>query len=483
MEIKGQAAIPELGQYIIFVPAHTAFQVPDEELDALVQEVIQVEKFTAKSEEMLPVVKGEKTCLLVGMGDSPEKMRARQIGVLSKNALQNKAIDPKRPVGVLLLQDTELMVRALVDGAKLGVYSWKKYRTVKPEENHSFEDLEIYVQTAHTDLVERQSIICDGVNLARDLGNENADVATPEYLSERMVELIGEDERCEVEILGRAELWEKGLGLHLAVSQGSEKDPKLVIVKYSGGKKEEPYTALVGKGITFDTGGLNLKRTGSMEDMRLDMCGSAAVIGALHNTLRLNLKCNVYFVCGLAENAIGAKAYKPGDIIKSYCGKTVEVLNTDAEGRLVLADANSYMAKNYKPDSIINIATLTGAVVMALGYEYTGLMASDDELASRLLKAAELSDDRAWRLPIYPELKEHVKSKFADIKNVGQPRTAGTISAGEFLRQFAQWESEEQKWAHLDIAGTGTLESDLGYLKVGSSGAGVRLFTEFLATM
>jgi len=183
----------------------------------------------------------------------------------------------------------------------------------------------------------------------------------------------------------------------------------------------------------------------------------------------------------LAENAIGPKAYKPGDVVISYCGKSVEILNTDAEGRLVLADALSYMARNYKPEAIIDIATLTGAVVVALGYEYTGLMSTDDDLAIRLLAAAETTDDRAWRLPIYPELQEHVKSQFADIKNVGLPSCAGSISGGEFLRQFAQCDSETQKWAHLDIGGTGTLEKDLAYFKIGATGAGVRLFTEFLS--
>ncbi|MGC9328766.1 MAG: leucyl aminopeptidase family protein, partial [Candidatus Hinthialibacter sp.] len=175
-----------------------------------------------------------------------------------------------------------------------------------------------------------------------------------------------------------------------------------------------------------------------------------------------------------------SKSYKPGDVIKSYCGKTVEIGNTDAEGRLVLADANSYMAKNYNPEAIVNIATLTGAVVTALGYEYTGLLSSDPHLADALLQAAQISDDRAWQLPVFPELKDHVKSKIADIKNIGEARCAGTLAGGEFLRQFAQCESEKLKWAHLDIAGTSKPSKEIAYFDNGATGAGVRLLTQFL---
>jgi len=215
--------------------------------------------------------------------------------------------------------------------------------------------------------------------------------------------------------------------------------------------------------------------------MRYDMCGAAAVTGTLQNTLKLNLAVNAYFVFGVAENAIGSNSYKPGDVFKSYCGMTVEIGNTDAEGRLVLADANSYVAKNYKPDAIINIATLTGAVVIALGYEHTGLMSTDDKLANALLNAAQTTDDRAWRMPMYPELKEHVKSPIADIKNIGLKRTAGTVSAGEFLRQFAQHYDENLAWAHLDIAGTAKPDMEVGYFPASGTGAGVRLLTQFLA--
>ncbi len=329
-------------------------------------------------------------------------------------------------------------------------------------------------------MAETVSLIDDGVNLARDLANENADNADSEKIEQTIRDIAASDSRCTITVLNETELREEGLNLHLAVNQGSAKEPKLIVVAYRGGKENEPFTALIGKGITFDTGGLNLKPTGSMETMRMDMSGTAAVIGCLHNAIRLNLACNVYFVCAIAENAIGSKSYKPGDVIVGYCGKTVEIANTDAEGRLVLADANSYLARNYKPESIINIATLTGAVVIALGYEYTGLMASHKILADALLQAAQDTDDRAWELPIYPELKEHVKSKVADIRNTGEPKCAGTLAGGEFLRQFAQCESDALQWAHLDIAGTAKPAKETGLFDNGATGAGVRLLTQYL---
>lgn len=467
-------------QFIVFVSKDQTVSIPDTDLNQLVQEVIEAKKFSGKLDEITPLFKGAKVCALVGLGNAEDRPNMRKIGQLTSMVLQSGYFDLEKPVGVIIENDEEENIRGIVDGSKLGTYVWDKYKS-KNSDSKDYHKLILQIQTRHQELVDRLSICCDGVNLARDLGNENADEADSNHIEQTIRTIIKDDKRCKIEVLNEIELQEKGFGLHLAVNQGSKKDPKLIIVTYQGGKEDDPYYALVGKGITFDTGGLNLKNTSGMVDMRLDMCGAATVVGTLQNTLKLNLKCNAYFVCGLAENAIGPRAYKPGDVLTSYCGKTVEILNTDAEGRLVMADANSYMAKNYKPEAIINIATLTGAVVIALGFEHTGLMSSDKTLEQRLLDAATKTDDRAWPLPIYSELEEHVKSQVADIKNTGQPKCAGTISAGEFLRQFAQFESKDQKWAHLDIAGTGTIEKELAYFKAGASGAGVRLLTEFLA--
>jgi leucyl aminopeptidase len=264
----------------------------------------------------------------------------------------------------------------------------------------------------------------------------------------------------------------------LAVNQGSAKEPRLVIVKYTGAGRKEPYTAFIGKGITYDTGGLNLKPSGSMETMRSDMSGAAAVWAVLKAVLALKPRKNLVFAAGMAENAIDANAYKPGDVLTSYSGKTVEVGNTDAEGRLVLADVISYVVKNYKPAKLIDLATLTGACVVALGNDYAGLLSNNDDLARDLLLSAKETDDRLWQLPMYPEYKDTIKSKIADIFNISTVRgSAGTICGAEFLSRFV----EKTPWAHLDIAGTAFVDGDSRwYYAHGATGFGVRLLSHYI---
>lgn len=471
----------KIKQFIVFVKQNSKIQIPDKELSALAKKAVKSDIFSGKYEEILPIFRDGKIALLVGLGDSPSELSIRKLGKLVKTALMRKPMSPNKAVYITPHEDTQNSIRSLVLGAKLGLYKWDKYIT-KNGDYVDYSAYKIVIHTKQSRFLNEEAIIADGVNLARNLGNENADVCDSVFLEKQIREILKGDSRCKIEILNREELKDKGLNLHLAVNRGSEKEPKLIIITYTGksGDNKEPYIALIGKGLTFDSGGLNIKPTGSMEDMRMDMSGAAAVIGTLKNALSLNIPCNAYFVVGLAENAIGPKSYKPGDVLISYCGKTVEIGNTDAEGRLVLADANSYIAKNYQPQAIINIATLTGAVLFALGHDHTGLMSTDDSLAGELLDAATITDDRAWRLPIYAELKDHVKSDIADIKNTGQPRQAGTIAAGEFLRQFAQFDNKEMQWAHLDIAGTAILDKETAFMQAGASGAGVRLLTYFL---
>ena len=297
-------------------------------------------------------------------------------------------------------------------------------------------------------------------------------------MEDELKRLVKGQTNIRLEILKEKDLKKKGLNLLLAVNRASQYPPRLMIAHYQGGKKGSEDLAIIGKGITFDTGGLNLKPTGSIESMREDMAGAAAVLGILKNVLSLGIKKNILFVVAIAENAIGKAAYKPGDVIKAYNGKTVEIANTDAEGRLVLADAIAYVVKNYKPARMIDLATLTGACPVALGNDYTGLMSNDDKFAQKLLDVGQKTDDRTWRLPLYPELKTHLKSQYADLKSTGIPRgIGGTISAAEFLHQFVG----EAKWVHLDIAGTAFAEGQGRlYFNYGATGSGVRLVTEFL---
>ncbi len=436
----------------------------------------QSQKFKAEKGEIFPLILKNKVVLAVGLGEQgPGYFTA--LRSVTRKALLSEFVRNIKEVELYPAVKQDAEIAAVIEGVLIGGYNWDKYRTFKKNEFPAHQRQVFLVakeKKAFLDAV----ITCRGVNLTRDLVNDNADTIHAESFEEAVISVIKGCKQASLTVLNEEDLKEKGLNLHLAVNKGSQYPPKLIIVKYRGAAKEAKTTALVGKGITFDVGGLNLKPSGHLETMRCDMSGAAAVLGTLHNVIHLRLKKNLIFAFGLAENAIGPFSYKPGDIVKSYSGKTVEVANTDAEGRLVLADAISYLVKNYKPSRIIDIATLTGACVIALGHDYSGLVSSNNLLAEKLLKASEVTDDRLWRLPSYPELKDSVESQVADIRNLGFPRgAAGTITAAEFLRQF----TGNTAWAHIDIAGTAFREGkERFYYSSGASGAGVRLLTEFI---
>lgn len=435
-------------------------------------------QFAGEQGEVFPLVLGNRLVLLTGIGKQSE-MTASSLRIAIRKAVTSSFVSKMKSIEVIGSDDQPSTLVSIVEGILIGGYSWKKYVSKdKTDQSVEIDDKEFFIVTASRKLGAEAVAICEGVRLTRDLINDNADVVTSDLLEETIKKIIRDNKQVSVEILNEKEMKAKGLNLHLAVNQGSRKEPKLIIVKYSGANAKDPYTALVGKGITFDTGGLNIKPTGSIETMRGDMSGAAAVIGTLKNTLALNIKKNVIFAVAIAENAIGSASFKPGDVFKGYSGKTVEIGNTDAEGRLVLADAIAYVIKNYQPEKIIDVATLTGACVIALGHDYTGLVSTDEALAQSLLKSGEETDDRIWRLPSYPEMKNYVKSQYADIKNVGLPRgAAGACTAAEFLRQFANG----TKWAHMDIAGTAFVDNGTRmYFGYGATGSGVRLLTHFL---
>jgi len=438
--------------------------------------LVQSGQFSAEKGELFPSLVNKKILLLVGLGKEKDvSLTALRITV--RQAVLSSYLKKIRSLDILVHEEKDAVIKAVIEAVLIGCYSWKKYKS-KPKDDKTIDDKQISVICPKKNTYEAAAKICEGVNLTRDLINDNADTVTADYFEQTIRSLLRGKRHVSLTVLNKRDLQAKGLGLHLAVNQGSRKEPKLIIVKYQGASAKEPFTALVGKGITFDTGGLNIKPTGSMETMRTDMSGAAAVVGTLKNVLALGLKKNIIFVCALAENAIGEGSYKPGDVFRSYSGKTVEIGNTDAEGRLVLADAISYVVKNYKPARLIDLATLTGACVIALGHDYAGLVVKDDEFSRQLVHSSNETDDRVWRLPIYPELKEAVKSQVADIKNVGWPKgTAGTLTAAEFLHQF----SEGTNWAHLDIAGTAFVDGQgRWYYGHGATGFGVRLLTHFV---
>jgi leucyl aminopeptidase len=308
-----------------------------------------------------------------------------------------------------------------------------------------------------------------GSNAAKDLGNLPGNVCTPSYLAKESRSAANKYSSLKCTVLGEKQMKKLGMDCLLSVGNGSAQESKLITLNYQGGKKgDQPYV-IVGKGITFDTGGISLKPGGAMDEMKFDMCGAASVIGTLQVMAELKVPLNVVGMVASAENMPGSKATKPGDVVKTMSGLTVEVLNTDAEGRLVLADALTY-AKRFKPKSVVDIATLTGACIVALGHSTSGLLSNDERLAQKLLKAGTTSNDRAWQLPIWDVYQKDLNSNFADIANIGG--RAGTITAACFLSRF----TEDYSWAHLDVAGT----AHLGGAAKGASGRPVPLLSNYL---
>jgi leucyl aminopeptidase len=311
--------------------------------------------------------------------------------------------------------------------------------------------------------------LAEGMSLTKDLGNLPPNVCTPAYLAAQ-ARALGRRYRMKVQVLERADMQKMGMATLLAVAQGSSQPPKFIVAEYRGGAKGDKPVVLVGKGITFDTGGISIKPAAEMDEMKFDMSGAGTVLGTLAAVAELKLPLNVVGLIPTTENMPGGRATRPGDIVKSMSGQTVEILNTDAEGRLILCDALTY-AERYEPAAVIDIATLTGACVIALGHVASGLFANDDALADELLKAADEAYDRAWRLPVWDDYQEQLKSNFADFANIGG-RPAGSVTAACFLSRFAT----KYKWAHLDIAGTAWR----GGKEKGATGRPVPLLTQFL---
>jgi len=318
--------------------------------------------------------------------------------------------------------------------------------------------------------INQGSAIARGSALAKDLGNTAANVCTPTYLGKRAKSLSKQYPKIKTTLLTEAQMKKLGMGALLSVSAGSAEPAQLICMEYKGGKSGTKPVVLVGKGVTFDTGGISIKSSAGMDEMKFDMCGAASVFGAMLAVAELGLNINVIGVVAAAENMPSGDATKPGDVVTSMSGQTIEVLNTDAEGRLVLCDALTYINK-YKPDVVIDIATLTGAVIVALGHHTTGLMSNDDDLADDLYRAGTDSGDRCWRLPLWDPYHKQLSSNFADLANIGTAG-AGSITAGCFLESFAK----DYRWAHLDIAGVAWKQ---GAAK-GATGRPVPLLLQYL---
>ena len=360
--------------------------------------------------------------------------------------------------------------QAIAEGLIMGSYQFNDYMTKKKDE--LFELHKVTVSGGSRVGMGKGSIIANGVCFARNLGNHPGNVTTPTRLAEE-ARKIGRSGKMKVSVFDRKKFTEMGMGALAGVAAGTDEPPKFILMEYWGTKKSVKPKVLVGKGLTFDSGGISIKPAAKMDEMKFDMCGSAVVLGCMYAIAALKPKINVVGAISSTENLSGAKAYKPGDILTAYNGKTIEVLNTDAEGRLILADALSYVSKHYDPAFIFDFATLTGAVLVALGHIATGIMGTDEKLIEKVKKSSKKTGEKVWEFPLWEEYCEQVQSKIADVKNIGAPRQAGTIAGGAFLKEFV---GEDIPWCHFDIAGTAWGEKEKPYgPKAGATGNVIRL--------
>ncbi len=418
--------------------------------------------------------------IVVGCGDQNEFTVSAYQKVLSAVAneiKQNKTSNVINCLTELPVLNTNILTKAqlcvsAIESA-LYHYSETKPSVVDKKTNLKKQKYITSQREEITDLrdgIEIGQAIASGMNLAKELGNLPGNICTPSYLAEQAKLLKKDNRKLKVNVLEEAQMKKLGMGALLSVSNGSVEPAKLVTMEFNGGIEDERPFVIVGKGITFDTGGISLKPGATMDEMKFDMCGAASVLGTMKACCELDLPINVVGVIACAENMPDGKATKPGDVVTTMSGQTVEILNTDAEGRLVLCDALTYVDK-YEPEVVIDVATLTGACVVALGQIPSGVMSNDDELAKSLINAGELTGDRTWQLPLWEEYQSQLDSNFADIANIGG-RWGGTITAACFLSRF----TKKYTWAHLDIAGVAWHQ---GKMK-GATGRPVPLLTEYL---
>jgi leucyl aminopeptidase len=372
-------------------------------------------------------------------------------------------------------RDVYWKIRQAVEATQESLYTFLQLKTKKGEPRRPLRKIVFNVPTRKELPVGERAMehglaIAKGVSLARDVANMPPNICDPAYLWEQAQKLDAEYDSLSVEVVGEAQMEELKMNSYLAVGRGSEKESMMSIIHHKGGKPDEAPIVLVGKGLTFDSGGISLKPGEAMDEMKYDMCGAASVVGVMQTVAELNLPLNIIGVLAGCENMPDGKAYRPGDVLTTMSGQTVEVLNTDAEGRLVLCDALTYVER-FMPDTVIDIATLTGACVIALGKHATGVMSSHNPLAHELVNASEQSSDKAWRLPLWDEYQEQIESPFADFSNLGG-RPAGTITAACFLSRF----TKKYTWAHLDIAGTSWVSGK----NKGATGRPVPMLSQFL---
>jgi leucyl aminopeptidase len=443
-----------------------------------VRKAIDDSKFDGRTDESITILSGEPWKItLVGVGkEDAVTIRTLRQGLFTIAKIAKKHRDTNIGVAAPF---ASISTRVVADYLAASDYKYDAYITVKKEEKR----LPINATLIATTLDAKQAkqaetearAIADGIRTVRDLGNGPGNLVTPTHLADR-AEAVAKEIGVKCTVYDKRAIEKMKMGGLLAVNRGSGEEPRFVVLEYAP-RRAKQHVALVGKGITFDSGGISIKPAERMEEMKFDMCGAAAVIGTVEAAAKLALPVRVTGIFASTENLPDGRAYKPGDIITMMSGKTVEIVNTDAEGRMILGDALHY-ASELKPDHIIDYATLTGACVVALASEAAGLFANNDELARKLIECGERVGERVWRLPEWDDYKELIRSEWADMKNSGG-RWGGAITAALFLKEFVNCPS----WAHLDIAGTAYAEHETAREPRGATGAGVRVTVEFLESL
>ena len=495
-----RAAAPDVATPLLVLPIYERDEQPvggaadiDARLNGAIARVLKSRDFRGRKDETLLLfphesrIKAERV-LLIGAGKRDgytlERLRrvvghalrtAERVGVKAfAMSLEHTAHSSER-VGMALA------ARAAAEAAVMGAWDFREYKTRRADDEpqHQVEELVLIAvaEREHRELkaaAELGVVLGRSANLARELASQPGNVATPSYLAKVASELAAQYD-MKVTVLDREQMRTEKMFALLAVAQGSAEEPRFIVLEYTGGKPGDRPLVLIGKGVTFDSGGISIKPAERMEDMKYDMSGAAAVLGALRGIAELKIKANVIGIIPSTENMPSGNAVKPGDVISSHLGKTIEIINTDAEGRLILADALAY-ARRFKPLAMIDAATLTGAVVVALGQQAIGLMGNDGELIDEVMAAGLRAGERCWNLPLWDEYRELLDSNIADIKNSGG-RHAGTITGGWFLKDFV---AEDTPWAHLDIAGMAYKDEAATYLRKGATGTPTRLFIEWV---
>lgn len=449
----------------------------NEEISIAAKEIISnIQKFGLFNELYTFAKIPAKKILFIGLGNKNE-FNTEKSRIISGRIIQYLREFKIKELSIIPFNSSNEIIESLIEGIILSSYSFEKFKTTK--ENNNISKVSILIESNSKEwqkIIDEISVICKSVNDAREISNLPPNECSPEQLAK--IALNIKDQKIKSKIININTMKDIGLNGLVSVGSGSINSPKLIVIEYKGGKNEDKPILLVGKAVTFDSGGISLKPSEKMEEMKFDKCGGVNVIAIMKSLPLLKIKNNVIGIIPAAENMPSNSSYRPSDIINMYNGKSVEVLNTDAEGRLILADALTFGIKQYNPKLIIDMATLTGACIIALGTNVAGIIGNNEKLIRKIIDTSKITDEKLWELPLFEEYHDQIKSKNADIKNIGG-RAAGAITAAAFLSNFV----ENTPWVHLDIAGTAwNQEGSLtkSYNPPGATGFGIRTIIKFI---